>query len=121
MKLRAQSASWTSTALRIQPDTFRRSLLDFLRLVIIRKRDVRKRSNMNRIRSGLSNAILTMAESGIEMSFAPMELSEDDKRWLAFSLAGALIAASCTAACDLAKTELAGWLARRREAKKAEQ
>jgi hypothetical protein len=55
------------------------------------------------------------------MSFAPIGLSEDDKRWLAFSFAGALIAASCTAACDLAKTELTGWLARRREAKKEAQ
>lgn len=55
------------------------------------------------------------------MSFAPMGMDDDDKRWFAFTFAGALIAASCTAACDLAKTELAGWLARRREAKKAEQ
>lgn len=55
------------------------------------------------------------------MSFAPMRMDEDDKRWLAFSFAGALMTAACTAACDLAKTELAGWLARRRETKKAEQ
>jgi hypothetical protein len=57
----------------------------------------------------------------ILMSFAPeMSLSNDDKRWLAFAFAGALIGAVCTAACDLAKTETAAWLQRRREAKKAQ-
>lgn len=55
------------------------------------------------------------------MSFVPeTSLSEDDRRWLAFAFAGSLMAALCTAACDLAKTEIGGWLQRRREAKKAD-
>ena len=48
-------------------------------------------------------------------------IDEEDRRWLAFAFAGALMAAACTAACDLAKTEIGGWLQRRRDAKKASQ
>lgn len=55
------------------------------------------------------------------MSFAQASaLSPDDRRWLAFAFAGALIGAMCTAVCDLAKTETVAWLQRRRDAKKAE-
>ena len=53
------------------------------------------------------------------MSFAP-NISPDNKRWLAFTFVGAFIGAACVAACDLAKTETAAWLQRRRDAKNRE-
>jgi len=50
--------------------------------------------------------------------FAPEKLTPDEKHIIKWAFIGAFITAGVAALCDLAKTEMAGWLARRRDAVK---
>jgi hypothetical protein len=45
----------------------------------------------------------------------PEQLNDDEKHYLKWLVIGAFVASGVGALCDLAKTELAGYLQRRRE------